>query len=999
MKFLPTSLLLLLALSLHLSGQPVTREDRPLVRALREGEILADRGFYSDAIIEVERAVDSTSPAEHLADAFHFLAGANFASKRYRPARASAERFLNGYPGDIRRPEVEYIYGISAYQSGEVTDARRALAASAFHSEKYRYESYYWLARINAEEGHLDSAERFARAALRKEGNEFRDHAIYLIAWINEGREEIDTAAAYYRRIVEESPNSDLLIDAQLRLGVIDARRGNYASAARLLNSLTPRSERQREEQLFYLGEASSALERHDEALRNYQEFVRDFPSSPRIRAARYGIGWSNLQLKHYDEAIATFRTLEEGIDSIAAASSYQIGAIEVNRGDTAAATHTFQSLLHRLPYESFSDNANYQLGRIHYRQGNYDSARHYFLVTARQFPESDVRADAYYLLGESYAALNDPNNAAYAFSRSRKVGASGDLYRSALFREGVMLYRSGRFRSAVDRFREYVSEHPQGSEIADATFWLGEALFQDRSYPEAERYYNAYLERYPTEHWREQSLYGLAWSRFQQQDFDRAALAFDDFVRNNPKSPLAVDATLRLADSYRLLKKYDKALATYDLIGASGGKGARDEEARTRRAQIFLQMGEIDRSVQTFRDLVRDYPKSQLRDVYAFNIGSIYRTQEMDTLAIAEFQKFLLTWPESQLAPQATFLTGDAWYNMENYDSALVYYRRVLDQYPSSPIIPEALDAVRFTLNATGRGREAVAIIDSFAVRNPDRLPADSLAFRKAAIILEDGDFAGAMERYRGLIRDFPQSPLVPNALFQIGRSYEYQGKTDSALVLYRQVLDSYSSSPVAEEALIEGAGLKLGTGRWSAAEDDYRKFVEGYSESDRMNEARYGIARARLGMADTTGALAGFQLVLDSGKATDEDLFVDRSRIETARIIAGRGERGRALELLAAVVARRRDDLAAEALLLRGRYFVEERDLSGALGELRRLTTEFNTFLDFAEPGMLKLGELYELLTNYESARETYKRLIAQTENAAIRTQAELRLKKLKQ
>ncbi len=980
-------------------AQPRVEQSRTLARAVHAAEVFYAEGSYGRALAELEPAIDSASPGEPLADALYLQARGNFAIERYSPARAACGRFLAGYPDDHRAYEVGYLLGVALYQMGDTALAERTL--SGLDEGVGQIDPWYWRARILAERGKLDAAIPLAGRSMQPTENfaaPYRTDARYLLAWMMESRGALDTAAALYRAIADD-PGSELQLDARLRLGVIEARRGNAESAIRLLNSLTPRSDRQREEQMFYLGEMSSVLERYDEALRYNTEFVREFPRSPRLRQVRYGIGWALLNMVRYDEAIAAFRSLENGIDSIAAASSYQVGAIQLSKGDTASAVRTFQAMLARLPYESFSDNANYQLGRYFYRRANYDSARHYLLVAARQFPESEIRADSYYLLAESYAAMGDATNAQYNFARARRTGGAGDLYRRSLFREGLMLYRVGRFRSAIDRFREYVSEHGKGPDAGDATFWLGEALYQDHSYEEAERYYGTYLERASAGPWSESARYGLAWSRLQQKDFKGAALAFDDFTQKHPKSDLATEATIRLADCYRLMGQLDKAIATYESIGGRAGKGARDEESRFRLADVFLQMGQIDRAVETFRKLIADYPNSPLRDAYAYNIGSIYHEKEMDSLAIVELQRFVAGYPASQLLPQATFTMGDAFYNLEQYDSALAYYRRVLDQYPNSTIVPEALDAVRFTLNAVDRGAEAVAIIDSFQTRNPNRLPPDSLNFRKATIVLEGGNYPEAVTRFSRLIEEYPQSPLVPEAVFGIGRAHEYMGHRDTALAVYESVGTRFPESEAAERASIEAAGLRLRAAAWAPAGADYERFIERYPGSDRLAEARYGLAVARLALKDTATATEQLRLVLKADSAgAEEDLVLDRSRLLYARLVAARGQNDRALELLAAVVARRLDDVAAEALLARGEILFRAKDYSGALAELRRLVNDFATFPEFAEPGALLTGAVYEQLTNYSAAREIYNGLVANAENATVRAEAETRLKKLK-
>ncbi len=1002
MNFLRLFPYLLLLIPVALQAQPRTEEDRPLARATRAAQTLIQEQHFALAITTLTAALDSATAAQNRSDALFLLADAQFRAGRFRGVLMTTSEILFHYPDDPRTTQLWYLRGVAAYQEGKPDTAEQSFRNALAGGTTQAAEAQYWIARTNADAGRLDTAEKYAWRSLTAPQHEFSDDALYLQGWINEGRDSVALAAEFYRRLLEKFPDSELAQDAQLRLGVLEARRGNYESAYRLLLAFIPRSERQREEQTFYLAEATSALNRHDDALRYYTDFLRQYPQSRRVRSARYGSGWSQLQLRRYDDAINSFRQVEQGLDSVAAAASYQIGAIQILRGDTAAAVATFQAVLYRLPYESFSDNAYYQLARIHYRRANYDSARHYFQIVARQFPQSELRQDAYYLLGDRYASLGDFPNAEYAFARTRRITEQGLLLQRALYREGVMLYKEGRFTSSVDRLRQYVSEHPNGADIDNATFWLAEALYQARSYPEAERYYANVVEQREASPWRDDALYGLAWAQFQQKKFKLSAQTFLEFTKAYPQSERAIEATLRLADSYRLMGDRAKAVETYSSIGKVAGKGVRDEEARFRLADVFLQMNEVDRAVDTYRSLIRDYPKSARRDAYAYNIGVIYHERERDSVAVMELKNFLITFPESELLPQAHFTIGDAYYNMGQYDSAYVWYYSVLEKYPNSTAVPEAIDQVRFTLEALGRGREAVAVIDSFMVKNPNRLPADSLSFKKAGILFDNGAYPEAIVEYRELITGFPQTPLRPEALFQIGRCYEYITQQDSALLIYTQVITQFPQSGAAAQALMARATIRLFNRSWGDAAADFGLMLERFPEASRAVEARFRLGESRLGLADTTGALAQFRAILDSaGNAGEDDLiFTDKSRLVIGQILASRKQTDSALAITAPIVSRRKDDIAAEALLFRGRLLTQVNDLSAALAELRRLTDpegDFKDFVEYVEPGLLALGTVYERLTNYAAARDIYTQLLG-SQDESIKIEADSRLKKLK-
>ena len=995
--------LILLLLPVYLQAQPRVDRDRSLQEGTYEATVLIEAEEYLLAIERLNRLIDSTSPGADLSTPLFLLTEANPAVDRNYPALDAARRFLLLYPNDPRAGEVMYRRGVVAWRESNRTEARDAFREIVRLKGDREDEAYYWLARMAAEEGNLDLAEGLADRSLEDNPHEFTDDALYLSAWIKEGRGEYQAASELYRLLIEDYVESELALDAQLRLGVNQAREGYHESALTLFSSLTPKTDRQQEELFFYSAESNAALGRHDKAIDIYTEFLRSFPRSQRVRSVRYGLGWSELQSMRYDQAITTFQALTDGSDSLAAAALYQIGAIHVVRGDTASAMAALHELVYRLPYESFSDNAYNVLGRIHYRRANYDSARRYLMIAARQFPESDVRVEAFHLLGESYAALNQFDNAQYSFSRVRKLGDSADpIVSRALYREGVMLYYIGRFNSAIDRLRTYVANYPDGANIDEGTFWLGEALYQDGTYDEAEQFYTAVIEKWPNSRYKKEAMYGVGWAEFRQnkkEKFREAVSSFQKFIDAYPETDEAVEATIRLADSYLFLREDEKAIATYESVGEGIGSGKRAEEARLRLAEAFVDMGRIERAVETYRDLVKRFPTSERVDDYAYALGATWFRGGNDSSAIIELERFLREYPESEYQPNALFTLGDAWYNLGEYETALGWYRMVLDNHPNSPVVPDAIEGLRFALESMGRGPEAVAIIDDFDANNPDRLAPDSLTFKKGMIWFDNGEYERADTLFRKLIADYPESPLVADAWYQVGKGHEYAGDLVGAIAIYEQVVKDYGLTNAGLLGLIDMAELRVFEEDYALARRDFLLFAERFAESDRVNQARYGAGKASLALNDTLVAMEQFKIVVDSMRIEDaNDLFVDRSRISLAEIYWSQDSANAALDLLASVASRRRDYTAAEALLLRGKIFRSVNDLSGALADLRRLTTEFTDYPEYTEPGLLELGALYEELTNYDEAIVTYQQLADSTLDEEIKKDAESRIERLK-
>ncbi len=994
------SLFLILSLAAATTGsaQPLVESDRSVVEGVARGVTLIDRGENLRAADLLQRTIDSAAPGADISSALYYLIEANSSVDRNYPALEAARRFLLLYPNDPRAGEVLYRRGVVAWREEKLAEARTAFEKIVRLKGDRAGESTYWLGRMRAERGDLDTAELYLERSLQKR-HEYLDDALYLSAWINEGRGEYEEAARLYRRILDEYPESSLRTDAQLRLGVNQARNGYPEFALTLFASLSPASPRQREELIFYSAEANAALGRHERAIPLYNEFLRSFPRSERVRSARYALGWSQMKTGAYDNAIATFRILTDETDSIAAASLYQVGAINLSRGDTAATLTALKELVDRLPYESFSDNAHYQLGKIYYSRGQWDDARFHLVTTARGFPGSDVRVEAFHLLGETYAVMQQGDNAIYAFSRVRKLGDSTDrLTARATWREGMMLYRVGRFSSAIDRLRTYISTWPEGEDVAEATFWLGESLYQDGEFREAEQYFAEVVENYPKTKHRPEAMYGLGWAQFRQKKFQQAIASFEAFTKEYPEDDAAIDAAIRMADAYRFLRQYDKAITVYESVGGRAGAGDRAEEARVRLAEAFVEMEEFARAVAVYRDLVRLYPKSERLDDYDWAIGATWYRGGNDSLTILELERFLRTYERSENRGRAQVMLGESWYNLGDYETALGWYRTVLDENPESSSVPAAIDGIRFSLESMGRGPEAIGIIERFVEANPNRLAADSITFNKGMIYFDNGAYDQADSIFSALIEAYPESGLLATAAYQIGKGREYRGDYPGAIAIYESIVTTYPSSDATAFSLADMGELKLFRKNYGGARENFLLLVSRFPESHLNNQARFGAGRASLMLGDTGVAEQLFRRVIDSATGLGSDLFIDRSRIALAEVAFARANVDEALELLASVVSRRRDYTAAEALLLRGRILATTNDLSGALAELRRLREEFVDYPRYYEPGLLELGKLYETLTDKAAAAEAYQTLIDNGTDEKLVAEATERLKRIR-
>ena len=206
----------------------------------------------------------------------------------------------------------------------------------------------------------------------------------------------------------------------------------------------------------------------------------------------------------------------------------------------------------------------------------------------------------------------------------------------------------------------------------------------------------------------------------------------------------------------------------------------------------------------------------AQLREVIAF------QQRIMDTVA----------------AGQQTLraIRGDFANDLYNIQRQLVQVQELTGQGQ------QRLTEMRTQLEARGEQlTQAAPPGDSGASPAPSSSTAPSAdqIYEASVAQLRKGSIATARQGFRELLRLYPTSARVPDALYFIGESFAAQSP-DSAAAYYAQVAKGYAASTRAPTALYK-LGLLAEQRRDNAtAKATYRKVIQGYPNSDEAALAR---------------------------------------------------------------------------------------------------------------------------------------------------------------
>ena len=182
---------------------------------------------------------------------------------------------------------------------------------------------------------------------------------------------------------------------------------------------------------------------------------------------------------------------------------------------------------------------------------------------------------------------------------------------------------------------------------------------------------------------------------------------------------------------------------------------------------------------------------------------------------ARTSFRKVAERHPQSGYAPRARFLVGEAFYREGQFDKAIKEFEGFMSFYPRH----EISDLVQFRLamsyydqmkpveqdqEITRKAMEAFKVL----VREypESRYAADALAkidicrgrlaqkeLWVAAYYINQGNPSAGRQRLEKVVKEFPRTLVIPEALYRLGEVYQSDGRTEDAQRMFRQVAEEY--------------------------------------------------------------------------------------------------------------------------------------------------------------------------------------------------------------
>ncbi len=234
--------------------------------------------------------------------------------------------------------------------------------------------------------------------------------------------------------------------------------------------------------------------------------------------------------------------------------------------------------------------------------------------------------------------------------------------------------------------------------------------------------------------------------------------------------------------------------------------------KARYYEGVCYLQLRNWERAIGAFGQVLKDYPKFELREDAFVNLGWCQYSAaeggqaELLPAAVKTFRGLLAEFAEGKHRDEALYFLGESLYLQENRQEAVTAYRELTEKHPKSKYYADGLYALGVAQEELGQFAAAGATYDSFLRDLPEHKFAAEVTMRKAECLLQTEAVAEAEELF-GKVAAVPDFFAADFARMRRAYCLEKLDRFADAAALYAALVSDLPESKYVPEAEIAAA------------------------------------------------------------------------------------------------------------------------------------------------------------------------------------------------
>ena len=645
----------------------------------------------------------------------------------------------------------------------------------------------------------------------------------------------IDKLEAYK----QHSTDADLIQEADYML-VYSAYEQGRPNAVELLKDyldVYPAS-RHADEVNFLIGSAHFGQGEYQKAIFWFNESNIDMLSPEQQEAYCFRLAYSLLQIGDMEKARGYFARIEQIGTKYREASTYYVAYIDYATGKYNNALVEF-TRLKDLP--DYKERSLYYITQIYFIQNKYEKVISEGKELLASYPDSENNSEVYRIMGNAYYHLGNGDQAINMLSKY--VSSTDSPLRGDLYILGVCYYNKGNYSSAVNALGRTVRENDALSQ--NAYLYLGQSYLKLKDKNNARMAFEAAATSSFDKQVKEAAMYNYALLIHETAftGFGESVTIFEDFLNDFPNSKYADKVNDYLVEVYLTTKNYQAALNSIDKIKHPSTKilEAKQDILFQLGTQAFTNM-ELDKAVDLFSRAISlgAYNLESRNDAYFWRGESYYRQGEYNK-AISDYRTYLNNTRQrnTDMYALAHYNLGYSYFKLKEYGEALNRFRQYVN-LESNQQTPAYADAYNRIGDCLFHNRQ-FAMAEENYTRAAQLQPSagDYSVYQKGFLLGLQKDYKGKISVMDRLIREFPESQYVDDALFEKGRSYVLLDNNQAAAASFEQLMRDFPQSSLARKAGVQLGLIYFNDNQPEKAADAYKSVISNYPGSEEAKVA----------------------------------------------------------------------------------------------------------------------------------------------------------------
>ncbi|RKZ17062.1 hypothetical protein DRQ53_04610 [bacterium] len=318
-----------------------------------------------------------------------------------------------------------------------------------------------------------------------------------------------------------------------------------------------------------------------------------------------------------------------------------------------------------------------------------------------------------------------------------------------------------------------------------------------------------------------ETALWEAAGKSFRTGNDKSAALQqYRLFVSSYGKSQRAAEAQYMIGECYFAIGDYETALLEYDRVEDRKG---RDEYLD---ASVLLRLGECHFNLGTFDD------------------------------ALKSWTKLLDDHEDSFLVSEALYSSGLAYIAKRNFLKLRGVYKELLESRPGYAEMPQVKFALGLFAYTEQRYKDAEAYFSEVG--------SDRGLYYLGRTLEDTGQYILAIQRYKQVLRQYPDSPLRDDVAFSIAEAFYRSGQNDVAVRSYREFLENFPDSAFVPNARYKMACVTYQERRYDESIRQLQEICATFGDDLVCAYAGYLIGDCYMHLNNRAGAIFAYTDVL---------------------------------------------------------------------------------------------------------------------------------------